>query len=90
MPAMEQSAVRRSVTITTEAGLHARPASLVAKAAAGLPAVVFVAKGDTRADARSILALLSLGADQGDTVTLEADGAGAEESVDVLAALLAP
>lgn len=80
--------VTRDVVIASRVGLHARPAAAVAKAAAGLPATVHIAKGGDPVDARSLLSLISLGAEQGDTVTLSAEGEGAEESVDALAALL--
>lgn len=80
--------VQRTVTIATRAGLHARPAAAVAKTAATLPTVVQIAKDGDAVDARSLLLLLSLGAEQGDTVTLTASGVGAAEAVDALAELL--
>jgi phosphocarrier protein HPr len=80
--------VQRTVTIATRAGLHARPAATVAKTAANLPIVVQIAKDGNAVDARSLLLLLSLGAEQGDTVTLSAAGDGAAEAVDALARLL--
>ncbi len=39
-------------------------------------------------DASSILSLMTLGAGNGDTVVLRAEGAGAEEALDKLAALV--
>lgn len=80
--------IRREVTIASKVGLHARPAAAIAKAAGDLPTVVRIAKGGDPVDARSLLSLLSLGASQGDTVTLTAEGEGAEEAVSQLAALL--
>lgn len=83
------SAVERNVTIASRVGLHARPAATVAKAAAALPVVVYIAKdGTSPVDTRSILSLISLGAEQGDMVTLTAEGEGAEAAVDALAQLL--
>jgi len=54
-------------------GLHARPAAHFVKAMAALGVPVTVAKGDRRADARSILEVLGLGVDQGDSFIVEAD-----------------
>jgi phosphocarrier protein HPr len=82
------TAIERAVTIRSRVGLHARPAAAVAKAAAEQPVVVYIAKDGTPVDTRSILSLISLGAEQGDTVTLTADGDGAEAAVDALARLL--
>ncbi|UJP11833.2 HPr family phosphocarrier protein [Microbacterium elymi] len=79
----------RTVQIGSAHGLHARPAKLFAQAAkdAGIP--VTVAKGDAKpVNAASILGVISLGAEQGDEVTLTADGDGAEELLDRLSELL--
>ena len=80
----------RVVTIGSRTGLHARPAALFVAAATALPLPVTIAKGDgpTR-NARSILAVLSLGAAQGDEVHLSAEGDGADACLDELASLLA-
>jgi phosphocarrier protein len=79
----------RTVTIASASGLHARPAALFVKAAGAQPAVVTVTNAAGRsANARSMLAVLALGANRGDTVTLSAEGDGAEESVAALADLL--
>jgi phosphocarrier protein HPr len=81
--------VSRRVVVGSRVGLHARPAKLVAQAAAKLPVVVRIAKdGADPVDARSLLSLMALGAKQGDEVTLEADGDGAAEAVEEIAALV--
>ena len=79
----------RNVTIASSVGLHARPASMFVQAATatGLP-VTIAKEGQTPVDARSILAVMALGAKHGETVTLEADGEGADAALDSLVALL--
>ena len=80
----------RTVTIASRTGLHARPAALFVKAAADQGVPVRIRVGDGKAvSAASMLAVLSLGAQKGTEVTLEADGPGADEALDSLAALLA-
>ncbi len=80
----------RRVTIASKVGLHARPAALFVKAAAEQPVKVNIRKGDKApVDAASILGIMTLGAEFGDEVILEAEGDGAEETLDALAALLA-
>jgi phosphocarrier protein len=79
----------RQVTIGSKVGLHARPASLFAKAVkdAGVP--VKIAKdGKPPVNAASLLSLLTLGAEFGDEVTLSAEGEGAENALDGLAEML--
>jgi phosphocarrier protein len=79
----------RTVTVASSVGLHARPASLFCQAAAkaGLPVTLTNSEG-TSVNAASILGVLSLGIDHGHTVTISADGDGAETALDALAELL--
>ena len=79
----------RTVTVASSVGLHARPASLFAQAAAkaGVPVQLTSAAGKS-VNAASILGVLSLGIGHGEEVTLSADGEGAETALDGLAELL--
>jgi phosphocarrier protein len=79
----------RTVTVASSVGLHARPASLFAQAAAkvGVPVTLTSAAGKS-VNAASILGVLSLGIGHGEEVTLGAEGEGAQEAVDELATLL--
>ena len=79
----------RTVTVASSVGLHARPASLFAQAAAkaGVPVQLTSAAGKS-VNAASILGVLSLGIGHGEEVTLSADGEGAEAALDTLAELL--
>ena len=85
---------QRRTLVASSVGLHARPAGLVAKSAAGQPAKVKIAKvsdgvpGDP-VDAASVLGLMTLGAGFGDEVELSAEGDQARTSVDALAELIA-
>ena len=80
----------RVITIGSRTGLHARPATLFVKAAGAAPVPVKISvAGRPPVDARSMLAVLSLGAGYGVEVTLLADGDGADEVLDDLAAMLA-
>ena len=64
---------RRTVTIASSVGLHARPASIFVQAATATGLPVTIAKsGEAPVDARSILAVMALGA--GDVAEAEATG----------------
>jgi phosphocarrier protein HPr len=79
----------RQVRIGSKVGLHARPASLFAKAVAKAGVPVQISKnGQPPVNARSLLNLLTLGAAHGDLVTLRADGENADDTLDELAAML--
>ena len=79
----------RTVRIGSAHGLHARPAKMFAQAAkdAGIPITVSKGSGSP-VNAASILGVIALGVEQGDYVTLTADGEGAEDTLDTLAELL--
>jgi phosphocarrier protein HPr len=79
----------RAVTVASSVGLHARPASLFCEAAAkaGVPVTLTNAAGKS-VNAASILGVLSLGVGFGETVTIGADGAGAQAAIDELATML--
>ena len=79
----------RTVRIGSAHGLHARPAKLFAQAAkdAGIPITVSKGSGNP-VNAASILGVIALGVEQGDYVTLTADGDHAEAALDTLAELL--
>ncbi len=69
-----------SYTIADPVGIHARPAGILVQEIKRHPGVtVSVACGDRRVDARRLFALLSLGARQGDAVTVSVEGEGEDE-----------
>jgi phosphocarrier protein HPr len=74
--------------VVLPAHLHARPAGQVVQAAARFQAKIEIEYGDRVASARSILAVITLGATAGTTVTLRAAGADADAAVDAVAAAL--
>jgi phosphocarrier protein HPr len=79
----------RTVTVASSVGLHARPASLFAQAAAATGVTVTLTSAAGRSvNAASILGVLSLGIGHGETVTLTAEGNDADAALDRLAAVL--
>jgi phosphocarrier protein HPr len=77
------------IPVRLPAHLHARPAGRVVRAAAGFTAVVDIRYGERSAPARSVLALMALGATAGATVVVHADGDDAETAASGIAAVLA-
>lgn len=75
-------------TMVIPVDLHARPAGRLARAAAGFAATTTVLAGDRSADARSVLAVMALGATAGTPVTVRATGPDATAAADALATLL--
>lgn len=76
--------------VVLPADLHARPAGQVTRVAAASGARVWLTAGlRDEVDARSVLAVMSLGAVAGDTVRVRAEGPGAAAAVTAVVALLA-
>lgn len=83
MPAVPASS-ESTVALPQGVALHARPAATFVKTALRFRSRVTVRSNGKTADAKSILAVLALGAVGGTTLRLRADG---EDSSDALAAL---
>lgn len=61
--------------ITDPEGIHARPAGILVKQAAGYESSVKIAKGEKSADAKRIFGVMGLGVKTGEEVTITVEGA---------------
>ena len=71
-------------TLTNPNGLHGRPAMELAEFARSLDSAVTVRKGGRSAPADHLMALMLLGASQGDEVTVAVEGGGEEKDLAAL------
>lgn len=80
----EESAriVSDSVVIVNPSGLHARPASVLAGLARQFDCELSIQKGDKKANARSVSALMGLEVEKDDKITLVAVGPEAQKAID--------
>ncbi|HXM55769.1 MAG TPA: HPr family phosphocarrier protein [Candidatus Dormibacteraeota bacterium] len=78
-----------TVRLPDGVALHARPAGLFVRTAAGFRSRVTVVAGPKQADAKSILAVMALGAEGGASLVLRAEGEDAEAAVAALASCVA-
>ncbi|NDL67548.1 HPr family phosphocarrier protein [Anaerotalea alkaliphila] len=76
--------VRESVVITNETGLHARPASEFIKLANKMSGAVSIVKEGVKVNAKSMLALLSLGICKGTEIEICVDGGDESEALGIL------
>ena len=60
--------------VQDELGLHARPAGLMVKEAAKFKSAITLDSGAKKADAKRIMAVMSMGVKQGVEVTVTVDG----------------
>lgn len=70
-----------AVTIVNRLGLHARPASRLAKMASGFDAQIMLVKNDEEANAKSILEVLTLASPKGTEIVIRAEGKDADQAV---------
>ncbi|MGE5632076.1 MAG: HPr family phosphocarrier protein [Caulobacteraceae bacterium] len=78
----------QKVLVLNETGLHARPASVFVSSAAKFKSDLLIKKGDKQVNAKSVLAVLSLGISKGTEITISAQGPDEEEAVNKLAELI--
>lgn len=78
---------RVQVVVSNRLGIHARPANLIARTAMAYVSQVEITKGNECIDAKSIISLLTLGAEKGTTLEISAAGEDAESALEAIRAL---
>jgi phosphocarrier protein HPr len=81
--------IKASTTISNKLGLHARASAKLTKLAGSYPCEVWIAKGERRVNAKSIMGVMMLAAGNGSTVEIDASGEREQEVLDALLALIA-
>ena len=77
-----------SYTIRDKVGIHARPAGLLVKLAKEFKSDIYIEKGDKRVKADKLIAIMSLGIKQGDTVNIYVSGDDEEDAVKAIHSFL--
>ena len=78
-----------TTTITHAVGLHARPATLFVQTAKRYGATITVRYGERKANAKSVVQVLTLAARQGSELTIQAEGDDADQALHALHDLIA-
>jgi len=76
------------VTISNKLGLHARASAKLTKLAGSYPCEVWLARGDRRVNAKSIMGVMMLAAGIGVTVEVETNGEREQEAMEAILALM--
>jgi phosphocarrier protein HPr len=84
---MTEQTVVRQVVVGARQGLHARPADMLAREARKWQSRIELVAGSQRADGKSILEVLTLAAEAGTHVVIEATGPDADEAIDAIGGL---
>ena len=83
-----QSIPSKELTISNKLGIHARPAAQFVKMASQFDSEIRVEKDGEEVDGKSIMGLMMLAAGHGSILTVNAEGADAEEALNALEALV--
>ena len=81
--------IKTTTTISNKLGLHARASAKLTKLAGSFPCDVWIARGERRVNAKSIMGVMMLAAGLGVDVELETAGPREQEAMNALLALIA-
>ncbi len=73
-------------TIKDELGIHARPAGLLVKAAKACTSKICIKMGDKTSEATKLMAIMSMGVKNGNTVTVTAEGDNEDTDIETMKA----
>ena len=80
--------IKTPINISNKLGLHARASAKLTKLAGSFPCEVWLAKGERRVNAKSIMGVMMLAAGIGSTIEVETSGEREQEATDALLALI--
>jgi phosphotransferase system HPr (HPr) family protein len=79
--------IEKMVVVSNPLGLHLRPADMLARAAARFQCMIEIEKDGQAIDGKSIMSILTLGAQQGTQLQLRAIGEDAPQAIEALSEL---
>ncbi len=85
---MQLDMISKEVIVSNTVGLHARPATYFIQKANAFRCSIWIECGDRRANAKSLLGVLSLGISKGARILLIADGIDEADALDALSNLI--
>ena len=72
---------RKTIRIELASGLEARPVAMLVQIASQFESSIYVENEGARFNAKSIMGMMTLGLDSGESVTVCADGSDEEEAI---------
>ena len=73
--------VKKAITIGLASGLEARPVAMLVQIASQYDSLIYVESEKARVNAKSIMGMMTLGLDVGETVVVSADGSDEEKAI---------
>lgn len=76
--------VEKIVTVQNRAGIHARPAAIIAQTSNKFVSEISISRDDTTVNAKSIMGVIAMGAGYNTQLTLTIEGPDESEAASVL------
>ena len=76
--------VEKILTVQNRAGIHARPAAIIAQTANKFEAEITLTRDDTTVNAKSIMGVIAMGAGYNTQLTLKVEGPDEAEAAEVI------
>lgn len=73
--------IKKPITIQISNGLEARPIAMLVQVASQFESEIYVESGNKKVNAKSIMGMMTLGLDAGDSVTISVNGADESEAM---------
>ena len=74
--------IKKTITVQLANGLEARPVALLVQVASQYNSKIYVEDGDRKVNAKSIMGMMSLALQEGDEVTVVAEGEDEEKAAE--------
>lgn len=81
--------IEQEVEVVNRAGIHTRPAAMIVKLAAKFKSDIYLIRDGFSINAKSIIGVMTLAAEQGAKILLRIDGQDEQNATDELAQLFA-
>ncbi|MFP3130531.1 MAG: HPr family phosphocarrier protein [Nitrososphaeria archaeon] len=85
---MSEKSYTFKITLKNKLGLHARPASIFVEEAKKYKSNIYITKNGKKVDGKSIIGVLSLGAEYGDEIEITCEGVDADAAANMLKKLI--
>lgn len=76
--------IERELTVRNKAGIHTRPASMIVRTASKFESEVFLRRDRYEINAKSVIGVMTLAAEQGATLMLVVEGDDEDDAADAL------
>ena len=74
--------LKKTISIGLSSGLEARPVAMLVQIASQFDSQIYVENNNARVNAKSIMGMMTLGLDNGEEVTVTANGKDESEAMD--------